>query len=109
MAIFHQLLNSTVVFFCFTCLIPNRFKSGVPTVTVEQSFIAVDKLLKELKKPGDDPLNLSDYQAALATITSSRGKATRRLVYDTFLRFFNGASTQLEWLDTAAQITGATS
>jgi hypothetical protein len=67
---------------------------------------ALDKLLKELKKPSDDPMKLSDYQKALATITSSRGKATRRLVYDTFLRFFNGASTELEWLDTAAQITG---
>lgn len=70
---------------------------------------SVDKLLKEVKKSVDDPLNLSDYQKALSTITSSRGKATRRLVYDTFLRFFNGASTELEWLDTAAQITGTTS
>jgi hypothetical protein len=70
---------------------------------------SLDKLLKEVKKPVDDPLNLSDYQKALSTITSSRGKATRRLVYDTFLRFFNGASTELEWLDTAAQITGTTS
>ena len=67
---------------------------------------ALDKLLAELKKPVDDPLNLDDYQKALSTITSSRGKATRRLVYDTFLRFFNGASKELEWLDTATQITG---
>jgi|HubBroStandDraft_1064217.scaffolds.fasta_scaffold21984_2 hypothetical protein len=67
---------------------------------------AFDKLLAELKKPVDDPLNLDDYQKALSAITSSRGKATRRLVYDTFLRFFNGASTELEWLDTATQITG---
>ena len=67
---------------------------------------ALDKLMDELKKPEDDPLNLDDYQKALSTITSSRGKATRRLVYDTFLRFFNGVSTELEWLDTATQITG---
>jgi hypothetical protein len=67
---------------------------------------ALDKLLQELKKTADDPLNLDDYQKALTTITSSRGKATRRLVYDTFLRFFNGASKELEWLDTATQITG---
>jgi hypothetical protein len=77
--------------------------------TTKKMELAVDRLLKELKKPGDDPLNFEEYQAALATITSSRGKAIRRLVYDTFLRFFNGASTELEWLDTAAQITGATS
>lgn len=67
---------------------------------------ALDKLMSELKKPEDDPLNLDGYQKALSTITSSRGKATRRLVYDTFLRFFNGVSTELEWLDTATQITG---
>jgi len=67
---------------------------------------ALDKLMTELKKPDDDPLNLDDYFKALSTITSSRGKATRRLVYDTFLRFFNGVSTELEWLDTATQITG---
>ena len=67
---------------------------------------ALDKLMAELKKPEDDPLNLDGYQKALSTITSSRGKATRRLVYDTFLRFFNGVSTELEWLDTATQITG---
>ena len=67
---------------------------------------ALDKVLAELKKTADDPLNLDDYQKALSTITSSRGKATRRLVYDTFLRFFNGASKELEWLDTATQITG---
>jgi hypothetical protein len=67
---------------------------------------ALDKVLGELKKTADDPLNLDDYQKALSTITSSRGKATRRLVYDTFLRFFNGASKELEWLDTATQITG---
>jgi len=67
---------------------------------------ALDKLGDELHKSNDDPLKLEDYQKALATITSSRGKAIRRLVYDTFLRFFYGASTELEWLDTAAQITG---
>jgi len=30
----------------------------------------------------------------------------RRLVNDTFLRFFMGATAELEWLDTARQITG---
>ena len=71
--------------------------------------LALDRLLKELKKPAEDPWNLTSYQEALAMITSSRGKATRRLVYDTFLRFFAGATAELEWLDTAAQITGVTS
>ena len=67
---------------------------------------ALDKLVGELEKQVEDPLNLEEYQNALLTITSSRGKATRRLVYDTFLRFFSGATTQLEWIDTAQQITG---
>jgi hypothetical protein len=69
---------------------------------------ALDKLVAKLKKPSDDPLNLEEYQAALASITSSRGKAIRRLVYDTFLRFFNGVTSGLEWRDTASQITGLT-
>ncbi len=68
---------------------------------------ALDKLGGLLQDASDDPLNLEEYQEALATITSSRGKATRRLVYDTFLRFFSGATKALEWRDTASQITGA--
>jgi len=67
---------------------------------------ALDKLRKEIGKPKEDPLNLEDYWKALAMITTSRGKATRRLVYDTFVRFFTGASLELEWVDTARQITG---
>ena len=69
---------------------------------------ALYKLQRLLEKPVDDPLGLDDYWKALGMITTSRGKATRRLVYDTFLRFFGGATTELEWLDTAAQITGST-
>ena len=67
---------------------------------------AIDKLIVLFQRPVDDPLNLDDYQKALASITTSRGKSIRRLVYDTFLRFFGGATTELEWRDTAAQITG---
>jgi hypothetical protein len=65
---------------------------------------ALDKLESLLKGGEEDPLNLDDYWKALSQITASRGKATRRLVYDTFLRFFGGATGELEWLDTAAQI-----
>ena len=67
---------------------------------------ALDKLLAEIRRPADDPLGLEDYFTALGTITTSKGKATRRLVYDTFLRFFTGATVRLDWLDTARQITG---
>lgn len=67
---------------------------------------ALDKLKILLEKSVEDPLNLDDYTKALASITTSRGKAIRRLVYDTFLRFFGGATSELEWLDTASQITG---
>jgi len=69
---------------------------------------ALDKLEALLDEADDDPLNLEQYHHALSNITSSRGKTIRRLVYDTFLRFFMGATPELEWLDTANQITGFT-
>jgi len=67
---------------------------------------ALDKVIDMLKKGGEDPLNLDEYQEAQASITTSRGKGIRRLVYDTFNRFFSGATVTLEWADTAASITG---
>jgi hypothetical protein len=70
---------------------------------------ALDKLMDLVTRPVDDPLSLEAYKAAGDSITTSRGRTTRRLVYDTFLRFFSGATTQLEWEDTARQISGATS
>jgi hypothetical protein len=65
---------------------------------------AFQRLMKELSKPDDDPLKLAEYQAAIKGISTSRGKAIRRLVYDTFLRFFNGTTPTLDWADTARQI-----
>lgn len=70
---------------------------------------ALDKLNAQLDKAVDDPLNLDQYHEALTKITTSRGKSVRRLVYDTFLRFFMGATGELEWMDTAAQIAGFSS
>jgi hypothetical protein len=67
---------------------------------------ALQRLKTLIDRPVDDPLSLDDYAAALGTIKSSRGKAIRRLVFDTFTRFFTGATVELEWLDTANQITG---
>jgi transposase len=67
---------------------------------------ALDKLMALLNRPVDDPLNLDAYQRTLTRITSSRGKTIRRLVHDTFLRFFSGATSELEWEDTAGQIMG---
>jgi hypothetical protein len=61
---------------------------------------ALDSVLALLRRPVEDPLNLEGYTEALNKITSSRGKAIRRLVNDTFQRFFFGATTELEWLDT---------
>jgi hypothetical protein len=60
-AIFHQLLNRRVVFFCFTCLIASRFKSGVPTVTVEQSLGREDGQLRGLGNVGTDGTFLSSF------------------------------------------------
>ena len=54
---------------------------------------ALDKLVVLLKAGGDDPLSLAEYQEAIKTITSSRGKMMRRLVFDCFLRYFLGTTT----------------
>jgi hypothetical protein len=67
---------------------------------------ALEKLENELGRSDDDPLKLGEYRTAVKTISTSRGKAMRRLVYDTFTRFFNGSTMRLEWQDTARQITG---
>src|SRR5580692_7710694 len=60
---------------------------------------ALEKLILLLKQPNEDPLGLEEYQELIKNITSSRGKMMRRLVYDTFLRFFLGTTTRLEWTD----------
>jgi hypothetical protein len=66
---------------------------------------ALEKLILLLKEPSEDPLNLSEYQESIKTITSSRGKMMRRLVYDTFLRFFLGTTTRLEWTDAVRSLS----
>ncbi len=68
---------------------------------------ALDKLEALLDRKVEDPLNLSEYFEVTNMITASRGKTTRRLVNDTFLRFFMGATTELEWRDSARHITGS--
>lgn len=79
-----------------------KVRSMMNMTSLEGAF---ERLSKELDKPEDDPLNLEEYQRTLASIKSSRGKAVRRLVYDTFLRFFNMTTTTLDWADTARQIS----
>ena len=69
---------------------------------LEAALLRLDNLIEI---GGDDPLNLDEYQRTLATIKSSRGKAIRRLVYDTFRRFFNGTTSRLEWADTYRSLT----
>jgi hypothetical protein len=66
---------------------------------------ALLRLTKELNKPEEDPLNLEEYQETINNIKTSRGKSIRRLVYDTFLRFFNGTTNTLDWEDAAKQIS----
>jgi hypothetical protein len=70
---------------------------------------ALDKLLGEVDRRGDDPLRLEAYRGALDMVNASRGKDARRLVDDTFRRFFLGVTTELDWLDTASQIMGGLS
>lgn len=66
---------------------------------------ALQRLMRELSKPAEDPLNLDEYQRIASKITTSRGKASRRLIYDTFLRFFNGTTPQLDWQDAYRQMS----
>jgi len=68
---------------------------------------ALDRLVSEFERRRDDPLDIESYQRALEIIDASRGKDARRLVDDTFRRFFLGVTMELDWLDTAGQITGA--
>lgn len=67
---------------------------------------ALDRLVGEFNRRGDDPLDRESYQQALAIIDASRGKDARRLVDDTFRRFFLGVTMELDWLDTASQLLG---
>lgn len=67
---------------------------------------ALDKLMQQLDRSSDDPWNLETLEIALTLIANSRGKPARRLVDDTCRRFFLGVTTELEWLDTARQLTG---
>lgn len=62
---------------------------------------ALDRLMDEIRKPIEDPLKFTQYHDVMNQVTSSRGKAMRRLVDDTFRRFFTGSTTEVEWLDTA--------
>ncbi len=71
----------------------------------EKLDAALDKLIALLKSHVDDPLGLAEYQEAIKDIHSSRGKMMRRLVYDTFLRFFNGTTERLEWTDAVRSLS----
>ncbi len=70
---------------------------------------ALDKLLREFDRRDVDPLHIESYERALAMVSACRGKDARRLVDDTFRRFFLGVTTELDWLDTASQMTGGVS
>lgn len=65
---------------------------------------ALLRLINRLAE-NEDPMSLDEYQKILAGIKSSRGKSIRRLVYDTFRRFFNGTTSRLEWADTYRSLT----
>jgi hypothetical protein len=57
--------------------------------------------LKRLFQTSEDPLSLDEYQAVVGRISGSRGKNTRNLVMHSFLAFFNGVTTRLNWMLTA--------
>jgi hypothetical protein len=66
-----------------------------------EKLVKVQKRVLDLVRNGtDDPLRMQEYYDVLASITSSRGKTVRNLVYNTFLRMFNGVTDEPEWSDT---------
>ena len=79
-----------------------KLRSDANMGQLDAALLRLDNLIEN---GGDDPLNLDEYQRTLASIKSSRGKAIRRLVYDTFRRFFNGTTSRLEWADTYRGLT----
>jgi hypothetical protein len=79
-----------------------KVRSDTNMAQLDGALLRFDKLIEN---GGDDPLDLDEYQHVLSNIKSSRGKTIRRLVYDTFRRFFNGTTSHLEWADTYSGIT----
>ncbi len=79
-----------------------KLRSDANMGQLDAALLRFDSLIEN---GGDDPMNLDEYQSTLASIKSSRGKAIRRLVYDTFRRFFNGTTSRLEWADTYRGLT----
>ncbi len=79
-----------------------KTRESVNMLALQAAFQKLDQVLDSGK---DDPLNLEAYQRVLHNIKSSRGKAMRRLVFDTFLRFFNGTTVDLDWVDAARQMS----
>jgi hypothetical protein len=79
-----------------------KLRTDANMAHLDGALLRLDKLIES---GGDDPMNLDEYQRTLASIKSSRGKAIRRLVYDTFRRFFNGTTSRLEWADTYRSLT----
>jgi hypothetical protein len=98
------LLSNSGVFFMGFCAACGHFRTRNNMKMLQG---ALDKVIDLAKADAEDPFKLEDYFKAIATITSARGRTNRRLVYDTFLRFFMGATDELEWLTTVAMMAGA--
>ena len=93
-------------------MIKKREKRILNAFTVDWFYFKFVKSLESRILSGEfdanpiQALNLDAYQRTVTRITSARGRHIRRLVNDTFLRFFSGATLELEWENTAAQILG---
>ena len=87
--------NGTIFLIGFAAACGKLRTAGGRTA-LERGLKNLEKLLSE---PLDDPFSLGEYHAVTEDITSSRGRTMRKLVYETFLRYFNGVSTLLDWND----------
>lgn len=96
------ILSSGGIFLVSFVAACGKTRESVNMTALQAAFEKLDRVLDSGK---DDPLNLEAYQRVLQNIKSSRGKAMRRLVFDTFLRFFNGTTLDLDWVDAARQMS----
>jgi hypothetical protein len=96
------ILSSGGIFFVSLAAACGKIRQSLNEKYLQGAFERLDAIIIAGE---DDPLNLEDYQRVLQGIKTSRGKAMRRLVYDTFLRFFNGTTMNLDWVDAARQMS----
>jgi hypothetical protein len=96
------LLSHSKIFLIGMCAACGHVRN---TKGIKELHKAIDTLVNKLKAPTEDPLNLDAYTTATESISSSRGKTLRNLVYATFKQFFYGSTPDLDWKDSMTLVS----